>query len=324
MSASEYISAKVGLLHSGTSFPFDLYVKVAAKFILYIAKGGELGEEQLGRLKKFEKLNEKNVDRMFIPIAQHDSFNRFIDASIEQVLESSSALEAEEKFQRIQEIASTAVEVVFSRPESKEAFLLCQKAASGLRKLVAENPKILKGLFAKKGKKTDVIENHCKNVSALSVKMAFALGYRGKDLDNLGAAALLHDIGLSNLKAEELEILFHLPPARWSTDERRIYIQHVADSVRVLANRDYVNKEIIDLVKNHEQKLQGEGYPDKIQKLSPLCQILSLVNVYDKKVTGYGMGPTEAMQEIAMEEVGHYELRYLEKLKEVLKAEEII
>ena len=323
MASADYFPIKTGLLRSDTAFTFDLYVKVGEKFIYFIPKGGELEEARLDKIKKLEEA-KGTIDRLFVPTAQNEDFNKFIDQSIDAVLESTPAVETGEQFQRIQEIASTAVEVIFSQPESKQAFELCQKAATGLRKVVSDNPRILKSLFAKKGKKTDMLESHCKNVASLSLKLAFSLGFRGKDLDNLGAAALVHDIGLSAMKTEELSILFYREPSRWSPDDRRIYEQHISDSVRILANRDYVNKDILNLVKNHEEKLKGEGYPEKVKQLEPLSQILNIVNIYDKKVSAYGREPDVAMHELMVEEMGHFDLKYIKKLKEVLKAEEII
>jgi HD-GYP domain-containing protein (c-di-GMP phosphodiesterase class II) len=318
----ELMPISIEMIRANCPFDFDLFVKIADKYLKYIPKGQGIEEEKLDKIKQIESLKSKDVERLFIPKADAEAFEGYFDDSIEEAIESED-LEAEERFSIIEEIATTAVEVIFSEPESKQAFVLTEKAAKGLRKIIQDNPKALKKIFSKKGKKTDLIENHCKNVSALSVRLAFAMGYRGKDLDHLGAAALVHDIGLSSIRGEELNLLFGREDRRMSPDDKRMYQPHVKDAVRILSNKSYINPEILKLVECHHEKLQGEGYPQKLQKMDDLSQILSMINLYDKKVSVYRIDPVEAYQQLLQQEMGHYKLNIVKKLKDVLEAEEI-
>jgi HD superfamily phosphodiesterase len=79
-------------------------------------------------------------------------------------------------------------------PESEAAFSMTQSSAKGLRRLILENPDTLKKIFGKKNKDSELRIKHSLNVCALSVKLASALRHKNDDLDDLGTAALIHDL----------------------------------------------------------------------------------------------------------------------------------
>ena len=91
----------------------------------------------------------------------------------------------------------------------------------------------------------------------------------------------------------------------------------------MLAEKDWVNADIQELILNHEENLQGSG-PNKKTKLSKVEQILSLVNVYDKKLITEGKTPSETIKELFTDELGNYDLKLLESFKTILKAEGLL
>lgn len=320
--AAEYSPIRIETLRANCPFNFDLYIKINDKYILYIRKGEGIEEERLEKITQIQKLMEKNVERIFIKEDESSLFQEYMDQSIEEI---ANAVEPEpdEQMQAIMEIAENAVEVVFNDPMSVQAYQFAEKAAKGLRKVIQSNPKALKNIFAKKGRQTDSIETHCKNTAGLAIKIAFGLGFRGEDLDNLGSAALLHDLGMIGINKAEQEILFKRPPSRFSPDDKRIYHTHVNHGVQMAASKPFVNEKVINLIAKHEEKNGGNGYPNKVPMLEPLEQILSLANCFDKKVTILGMNISAAFKEIQIEEMGNYELKYFQKLREILMAEEL-
>lgn len=320
--AAEYSPIRLETLRANCPFNFDLYIKISDKYILYIRRGDGIEEDRLEKITQIQKLMEKNVERIFIKSEDATLFQEYMDQSIEEIANAEEP-EPDEQMKAIMEIAENAVEVVFNDPMSVQAYQFAEKAAKGLRKVIASNPKALKNIFQKKGRQTDTIENHCKNTAGLAIKMAFGLGFRGEDLDNLGSAALLHDLGMVNISKSEQEILFKRPASRFSPDDKRVYHPHVNHGVQMAASKPFVNEKVINLIAKHEEKLNGNGYPNKVSTLEPLEQILSLANCFDKKVTILGMNISAAFKEIQVEEMGNYELKYFQKLREILMAEEL-
>lgn len=318
-----YLPVTIEALRPNCPFTFDLYVKVNEKFILYIKAGDDLEKDRLENLKMIQNLKNKNVERLFITQAGQEAFEHFFDDSITEAVES-EALQADEKFALIQDIAQTAVEVAFTDPTSQKAYQLTEKAAQGLRKVVQGNPGALKNLYQRKGKDTNMIENHCKSVAALALKLAFSMGKRGPELDDLGAAALIHDIGLTKLPIAELKILFERSPEKFSPDDKRLYHPHVDDTIAFISDKKFVSPAIINLVKKHEEKTGGNGYPEKVKKLELLEEILALVDCFDKKISVRKLDPVKAFKELQNNEIGNYDLKTIKKLKEVLQGEGIL
>lgn len=311
------------MIRPNCPFTFSLYIKINDRFVLYVKKGDDIEEEKAEKFQQIIKLKEKDVERLYVLKVEVEELATYVEEEIEQAVNEPN-IEPDERFQRIQEIASTAIECSFNDPEAQEAFDLCEKAAKGLRKVVTSNPKALKKIFHRRGRSTDIIQQHCNNVAALAVKLAFTCGVRGDELDDLGAAAYLHDIGHGQMTQDDIDILFKRPTQMLKGDDRRIYQTHIEQAERVLAKKDYVNNRIIEFIKKHEEQLDGKGYPDRVNILRPSEQILALVNKYDKIVTVLGKSPTEAYIELQQNCIGLYDLKYIKKLKEMLLSEGII
>jgi putative nucleotidyltransferase with HDIG domain len=303
-------------------FNFDLFIRINGKYILYVRNSEGIEEERLDRLKQILKLKEKDVDRIFVRQDEEEKFQQYIGESLDKALEDNS-MPQDDQANAVLEIVQNSVEVIFNNPESVQAFALSEKTAKGLRKLVQNNPVVLKQVFNKKGRTTETIETHCKNTATLALKIAFGLGFRGEDLDNLGAAALLHDVGQVNLDKNEHEILFRRPMAKFSQDDKRIYQEHVHHSVRIVSNKPFVNPKIVNLIAKHEERLGGAGYPKKEVKLELLEQVLGFANNFDKRTTILGQSIQQAYKDIQMEEMGNYDLKIFQKLRELLLADNL-
>lgn len=316
--SSNYIPISIGLLRPNCPFTFNIYVKINEKYLHYVRKGDDLDESRIERFAKIQRLKEKDVSRLFIPKDERKVFDRFIEDEIDEAVESKD-LAIDEKFEMIQEIATTAVEVSFEEPDSLEAFELTEKAAKGLRKIVTGNPNALKKIFSKKTRETAMVQQHCSNVAAIALKLGFSCGFRGEDLDNLGAAALLHDIGIKCMKQDEIDILFPRPRSRLTSSDKAVFQSHVTEGLRLLSKKDFINPKILKLIATHEEEIGGTGYPEKLETLEPLTQILALADRYDKKISLEGKDPVEGFKELKKEEIGKIELKYFDKLKEIVK-----
>jgi hypothetical protein len=84
-----------------------------------------------------------------------------------------------------------------------------------------------------------------------------------------------------------------------------------------------VNKNILELVLNHEETLSGSG-PNKKRKLTKLEEILSMVNNYDKRIITNKSNPLQTLKDMMIDEIGNYSLEMLNELKKVLQGEGLL
>lgn len=306
-------------LRANVTLTFDVYLSVGEKYILYIKNGDHLDQHQM---EKIEKLKDQKVDRVFIADAQFDDYEKFISKLLESAKAIPSEMPVDEKVEIIEESTLTAMESLEKNPDSKVAYKMTEKAANSLRFIVAKNPSALKKIFGRKAVGNELVMKHCFNVCAFACEYAEMLGFEDKDLDNLGTAALVHDLSITQFKLDDRN-LFKKKIELFSTDEKRFYKEHAEKSVSMLKSKPYVNKDVLQLVLKHEEKISGQGLNGD-KDMTKLQQILSLVNIYDKKVTVYGMEHVEALQEVFETEVGNYELEYLKKLKTFAEAKGLI
>jgi HD-GYP domain-containing protein (c-di-GMP phosphodiesterase class II) len=316
----EFVPINVSTLRAGVNFPFNLFLRVNEKHLLYIRSGDDIDE------KRLVNLMSEGVSRIFIQNEEFNIYSEYLYGQIDEAVESES-MPVEQKVVVVEGAAINAVdtlETLIDDPQSEAAYELTLKAAKGLRKVVNKNPDALKKIYSQRGRNHDKILSHCKNVCALATRFAFLEGFKNEELDQLGAAALLHDIGLNKLNRDDQQTLFKKNTEKFTPDDKRIYHSHVESAIKMLKDRKYVNNKILKLISIHEEKQQGNGYPKQIQKLEPIEEILSLVNCFDKKISVFGMDPSDAYQELFEKEIGHYDLDLMKRLKKALTDEGIL
>ncbi|GKS83443.1 HD-GYP domain-containing protein [Acidovorax sp. SUPP1855] len=119
---------------------------------------------------------------------------------------------------------------------------------------------------------------HSVNVMVLSLLLGKALGLLGDDLQPLGAAALLHDLGKITLPPHVAQPHSALGPA-----DQALYEAHVGESV-VLAERMGLGTAVIEAIAHHHEMADGTGFPLQLKgaDISRGGQVLALVNYYDR------------------------------------------
>lgn len=119
---------------------------------------------------------------------------------------------------------------------------------------------------------------HTANVSILSIYLAEYVGFKGSYLNNIGVAALLHDIG--KVKTPD-EILSKKGPL--TNEEREIMELHPLDGALNLMEQTNITNLAALVTMEHHMKYNGTGYPRIKGKKSPhiVSQLVSIADVYD-------------------------------------------
>ncbi len=118
---------------------------------------------------------------------------------------------------------------------------------------------------------------HPVNVMVISLLLGKALGLSTAEMNTLGVAALVHDLGKSQLP----ERMRHVDPG-FSDSEIQVYREHVQHSLSA-AQRMALTPEVVAAVAQHHEMIDGSGFPAQLHadQLSAAGKILALVNCYD-------------------------------------------
>jgi len=294
---------------------FDLYIHFKEQYLCYAKRGEQLSED------KFLKLKAQKIAKFFITESDESNYQNFLDALLDETL-SNPKVDVDSKVIMAEGAAESAIERMQKDPGSESAYRATEKAAKSLRQVILNNPDALKKIFGKKAEKNEEVIKHSLNVCALSVKLAEILKCSDQEMDDIGTAALIHDIGMTNMNKNDME-LFHKPKKLLNNDDKRVYYMHTKDAASLLKDKAYVTPAILELVINHEEVLSGLG-PNKKKKLSPSEEILSLVNNYDKRTITNKTSPAQTLKDMMIDELGNYELKLLNEFKKVLQSEGLL
>ena len=140
---------------------------------------------------------------------------------------------------------------------------------------------------------------HSLNVCVLSLTFGRALELSNEDLNELGLAALLHDIGKMQVPLKILN-----KPGKLTTEEFEIMKTHPQKGYEMLLNDNSISTKVLAVVKGHHERLSGKGYPDFLPEkdISYFTKIVSITDVYDAitsdRVYHDGMTPHEALKRL--------------------------
>lgn len=132
-----------------------------------------------------------------------------------------------------------------------------------------------------------ILYDHALTVSTLAILLGRATGLADIDLQYLGTAGLLHDVGLLYLPSQ-----LHRPVKQLTPSELRIYQTHPQRGVDALAKNPKLAPKVLGLILEHHEALDGSGYPGKFvsDTLDRSSRILRIVDEYDELLSGHHSG----------------------------------
>lgn len=155
-----------------------------------------------------------------------------------------------------------------------------EKAKVVIRKCIASIVSNANALFwLTRIQSTSQVEaDHGLRVAVLSIALGHSIGMDSNQLERLGTAALLHDIGKSQIPEDILNKSATLTDA-----ERRVMERHTSLGFELLNADPTLASAIKDVALNHHQRPDGLGYPVKLRykPLSLFTRIVSIVDSYD-------------------------------------------
>lgn len=123
---------------------------------------------------------------------------------------------------------------------------------------------------------------HSTNVAVLAMALAEYIGLQGRDVQVMGVAGLLHDLGKVRIPKEIL-----VKPGSFTDEERKVMQRHPDEGARIILGRD-VRLEVPAIVAyEHHIMLNGGGYPTMhYQRPTHVAsRLVHICDVYDALCT---------------------------------------
>lgn len=148
-------------------------------------------------------------------------------------------------------------------------------------KLKAANRQALFGLAEAIEAKDPYTKGHCGRVAAYSLVLAREAGYPVDGLETLEFGAFLHDIGKIGVRDAVLLKPGPLDEAEWvHMREHPVKGFEIASKIEML-------KPIMSAVRNHHERWDGSGYPDKMtaEEIPIAARIVAIADAFDAMAT---------------------------------------
>ncbi len=149
--------------------------------------------------------------------------------------------------------------------------------------------------------KDEYTQNHSYRVSIYAAKVASYLGLNSERIEDVRAAALLHDIGKLDISKE---ILYKA--ARLTQEEFEEMKRHVEKGVEILEPVGGSLRRVLPIILSHHDRFDGSGYHPTLGNDIPLeARIIAVADVYDSLTSDRpyrkAMSPFDAKEVITKE-----------------------
>ncbi|WP_144394859.1 HD-GYP domain-containing protein [Pleionea sediminis] len=126
--------------------------------------------------------------------------------------------------------------------------------------------------------KDEYTAEHCLNVGILSIAFARYLGLEEQQLEDIGVAGMLHDVGKVMVPTAILN-----KPGKLSDEEMATMRSHAQKGYEILLKKRDALPSTVDVAFTHHERLNGEGYPRGLydHQISTFSRLVSIVDTFD-------------------------------------------
>jgi putative nucleotidyltransferase with HDIG domain len=161
--------------------------------------------------------------------------------------------------------------------------------------------------------KDEYLVEHSLNVSILISLFAKHLNFDREIIEQLALGAFLHDIGKVLIPPQVLQ-----KPGKLTAAEFDIIKSHVQLGIDVLKECPDLPQDVIEIVYQHHERLDGSGYPRQLaaKEISEFGRMIAIVDSYDamtaERVYKAGMHPIKAFKILIKDSPKSYDKKLVE------------
>lgn len=221
-----------------------------------------------------ERLIEQGIEFVYIPVAQHEAFNRSIQLRL-NALFADESLTAAARRKLVADVCTKLIDDVMqsSSPESMGSLSTVSHA---LVSLTSGNVDGMATLLEMSGHDF-YTTTHMMNVGIGCALLAQRVG-KADLIEQMMFAGFVHDIGKREIEPAILNKEGKLTDAEFDAIKR-----HPAAGVAILRKRKDIHPTALEATRDHHERLDGKGYPRGISdaEIGRPARICSVVDVYD-------------------------------------------
>lgn len=312
-----FVSIRVSTLRGDLPIPFDAYIQINGKNILYCRKGDSFEGKRLDRLR------EKKLKKLYILDEHEKHYRTYLSQNIERAYESSKDLPMDTRASVVQGAQQAASEDLMENTDSETFYRVAQNGTNRYVDFLLKNQGAIKAVMNIENTNNE-IGHHGVAVATIAIGIAEALKLNESHpfmVNELALGCMVHDIEhyFSGLQISRKLDSF-------TPEERKLYQNHPQAGLERVRQASHFDGLVLDIILQHEEKMNGSGFPKGLneKQLDPFVLIASTANVYDRLVSFEKIEHKAALKSLLLSGLGLYPLPNLQALQSFLKAKSII
>jgi len=255
---------------------FDIYLQLSDQNFVKVAYKDE--ELPLAQLKKFK---QKGVKSLFI---LKEDFSKFVHFTFEmaKAVSADPVISPAKKIAYLDHANKVIMENIFKEGLDQDSFESTAAFVGLSVATVLESQEVLNLLEVLKDLGEDVYTNSFA-AALYSVMMAREMNYESAlTAFKLCIAGVFQDIGKKEIDSE----IVKKTEAELSRTQQQILESHVVRGQKILESLKCIHSDIIRLIQEHHEDLEGKGYPfgKKRPEQHPLSRILQCSNFFIESI----------------------------------------
>lgn len=305
---THFFKVRINTLTPNKPTTFDLHVRINNQNILYLRAGDKLDPA------KILTLNARDSGNYFL-VKDEDRKNY---RDYVQLQMSAEDLNVREKANVLRESSMSLVEEIFENPDVNKALDSSRPVIQQFVQFMNAEPEGMSHLISLSGHDFYTF-NHSLDVGIYSLGLAAVLGYATKDLEEMGLAALFHDIGKRQVSLDILCKKGPLNDAEWAQMQK-----HPQFGLMILNQNPTVSDAVKAACFEHHESWAGNGYPQQIPgpEIHPFARIVAITDTYDAMTTqrsyNVPLSPLDAVTMMKDKLHGRYDPDMLKAMHSVL------
>lgn len=219
-------------------------------------------------------------DVTYIQYNDELAYYHYLEKNLAYITKNTS-ISLSDKSKLIYDTSSKIINDLLKKPESKEAIERSKSLVTSTINIILNDDASIKSMM-EIGSHDYYTYTHSVDVAVFSLGFANYLNFSYNDISNIGNAAMFHDIGKSKIPSEIID-----KKGKLNTAEFSIIKQHPLYSYEILQFHGETNEDILRPVRNHHEKVRGNGYPDNLlgHQIHDFAKIVAIADIFSALTT---------------------------------------
>lgn len=222
------------------------------------------------------KVKLREIEWLYVDEEDEALYHEYVSRHLQSIAKNSD-IPTEQKARYVYQKATETIDAMFNNPESLKNVENTQPVVNNFIDIILNDTSAVESLM-KITAHDYYTHTHSINVSIYTLSLGSFLGISGKDLEVLGMAAILHDLGKSKIDYEIIN-----KNGKLTDEEFTEMKKHPALGHEIALKLGIEDERILSGIRHHHEKINGGGYPDNLKgdQIGYFARIIGVCDVFD-------------------------------------------